>query len=450
MFDRADDGRTLKLMVVIDEYTRQCLAICQMTARATGKVIISNGFSKFHLAVAASEAQQRGKLAAFFTGAYPTPAVRRLAAGAGLGGGRKVARLLARREDIPDSLAHPIPWPETYLMAGSLVRRVPALAGVGAWLNETSLRRYARRAAGLIERFGPGASLYHYRAGFGHESVRAAKRLGMVTLCDHSIAHPAVLDYLVTHDGQLPPPGTQGAMSRFWRDVLADIEQADAVVVNSQFVKDTFLHQGWNESLVHIVYSGVDGQFIDAIPETFPRTMEGPARLLFAGVLERRKGADTLMSALAMIDDQSWRIELLGAIAPDIADANRPFLADPRVAIGGTVSRAALATRMASAEVFIFPSLAEGSARVVFEALACGCYVITTPNTGSIVEDGVHGALVPPGDADALAGAIRHAIADRDMVAKIGQRNAALVRDRYRQSWYGDGLARLYAMLIQN
>ncbi len=51
----------------------------------------------------------------------------------------------------------------------------------------------------------------------------------MGALCDHSIAHPAVPNYLVTHDGQLPPPGTQGAMSRFWRDVLADIEQAGAI-----------------------------------------------------------------------------------------------------------------------------------------------------------------------------------------------------------------------------
>lgn len=418
-----------------------------MTARATDKVIISNGFSKFHLAVAAAEAQRRGKLAAFLTGAYPTPAVRRLVTGAGLSGGWQLARLLARREDIPDSLVQPISWPESVQKTGFLVRRIPGLAGVGAWLNETSLRRYARRAVGLIERFGPDAGLYHYRAGFGHESVRAAKRLGMVALCDHSIAHPAVLDYLVTHDGQLPPSGARGAISRFWRDILADIEQADAVLVNSQFVKDTFLHQGWDESLVHVIYLGVDDQFFDAIPEIPPRTMEGPLRLLFAGSLERRKGAVALISALATINDRPWQIELLGAIAPDIASANHPFLSDPRVAVSGTVSRVELANRMAGAEVFIFPSLAEGSARVVFEALACGCYVITTPNTGSIVEDGVHGALVPPGDADALAGAIRRAIADRGMVGEIGKRNATLVRERYRQSRYGDGLARLYDRL---
>ena len=48
------------------------------------------------------------------------------------------------------------------------------------------------------------------------------------------------------------------------------------------------------------------------------------------------------------------------------------------------------------------PASVEGSARVVFEALAAGCYVITTPNAGSIVKDEVHGALVEPGSADGL------------------------------------------------
>lgn len=103
---------------------------------------------------------------------------------------------------------------------------------------------------------------------------------------------------------------------------------------------------------------------------------------------------------------------------------------------------------MATADVFIFPSLAEGSARIVFEALACGCYVITTPNSGSIVKDGIHGALVPPGDVDTLEATIRYAITHPDKVAQIGKRNAELIRSRYRQKDYGDVLFQLYERLI--
>ena len=51
--------------------------------------------------------------------------------------------------------------------------------------------------------------------------------------------------------------------------------------------------------------------------------------------------------------------------------------------------------RMARADVFVFPSLFEGSAVVTYEAIACGLPSIVTPEAGSVVRDGVEGFLVP-------------------------------------------------------
>lgn len=415
------------------------------------KVIISNGFNKFHLAVAAVEAHRRGLLSLLITGAYPTPAVRWLASSMGHSGSRKMDRLLARGEAIPDALVRPMWLSEGIQQAVRLTRRLLPFAGAWAAMNRYSFRLYARQAVKHVRNINPPAQIYHYRAGFGHESVQAAKELGMIALCDHSIAHPAVLEYLVAHQGRLPSPGTQGAMSSVWKDILHDIEQSDAVLVNSDFVKETFVHQGWDPARVHVIYWGIDEQFLDSIPPDAPESNERDARtrILFAGALERRKGAATLLAAVENIGDAPWRLEIVGGTEPDIKREFGNELRDPRIEIRGILPRRELVSRMVAADVFVFPSLAEGSARVVFEALACGCYVITTPNTGSIVEDGIHGALVPPGDADALAGAIRRAIADRDMVADIGRRNAALMHDRYRQSGYGDGLAQLYGALAQ-
>ena len=56
---------------------------------------------------------------------------------------------------------------------------------------------------------------------------------------------------------------------------------------------------------------------------------------------------------------------------------------------------------MAAADVFVFPSLFEGSAVVTYEALACGLPSIVTPNAGSVVRDGVDGFHVPAGDVGA-------------------------------------------------
>ena len=50
---------------------------------------------------------------------------------------------------------------------------------------------------------------------------------------------------------------------------------------------------------------------------------------------------------------------------------------------------------MAAADVFVFPSLFEGSAVVTYEALACGLPSVVTPDAGSVVRDGVEGFVVP-------------------------------------------------------
>ena len=58
---------------------------------------------------------------------------------------------------------------------------------------------------------------------------------------------------------------------------------------------------------------------------------------------------------------------------------------------------------MAAADVFVFPSLFEGSAVVTYEALACGLSCVVTPAAGSVVRDGIEGFLVEPRDVNALA-----------------------------------------------
>ncbi|MGI9437341.1 MAG: glycosyltransferase family 4 protein, partial [Geminicoccaceae bacterium] len=178
------------------------------------------------------------------------------------------------------------------------------------------------------------------------------------------------------------------------------------------------------------------------------RRENAPLRLVFAGAFEQRKGADHLARALSMLDDIPWTLELIGPLDEAMKARHQAFLADPRVAVVGRVDRRALANQLTAADVFLFPTLAEGSARVIFEALAAGCYVITTPNGGSIVEDGVHGALVRPDEPETTVAALRRAHGDLDQTRGIGVGNAGLVRERYRQTDYGDALMAVYDRLL--
>ena len=412
----------------------------------TADIILSNGQGLFPLRLAAAEMARRGRLRAFIAAGYPTPALVRLARGPL----RLPARLRGRRADIPDNLVHP-QWSSevAYHIANATRRLTWAGKFLGDAIDMAGRAAYGRGAAAVIRRLGPNlkGNIYHYRAGYGLGSASVARLRGCILLCEHSIAHPAVLAHLVDQGGQLPPAGGTSPIDANWRAISRDIEQADHVLVNSDFVAATFAHQSWPADRLHVLYRGIDDSFVAALP---PRQdpPAGKLRLAFAATLGVRKGVDTLASALAMLDDIDLQLDICGPIGSDRSAGTRHLLRDGRVRYHGVLKREGLGRVLSAADVFVFPSLAEGSARVVFEALAAGCYVVTTENAGSIVADGVHGAIVPPADPAALAAALREAAADRGRLVAVGRANAALVRRHYHQGIYGDRLAALYGRLI--
>jgi glycosyltransferase involved in cell wall biosynthesis len=416
-------------------------------------VVVSNGFHKMHLATAAREANDRGFLKLLVTGAYPTPAFRRLLRALPVRGPARLRHLEYRDEDIPLERIQVLFLPELLEQLARALARVPLLRRLSENLTAATYRLYGRKAARALARAG-GAQIYHFRAGFGGRSIDRARGLGMVTVSDQALVHPRLLGPLVDGRGRMPDPDAPlpPPADAIARAALEDFNRSDAVVVSSPFVKETFMRAGWSPERVHVAYTGVDENFFQYGEVPVPRRSvpSGPLPLVFASVLSRRKGAETLIEALELVGSRiDWDLVVAGPVGPDIVAKHRPFLADPRVEVLGYLARPDFKAQLIARGVFAFPTNAEGSARAVWEALACGCYVITTPNAGSIVEDGVHGALVPPGDAEALAEAIVAADSDRERIAEIGNRNAELIASSYRQSSYGDALTRIYADLAQ-
>lgn len=399
------------------------------------------------MTIAAHEAGDRRLLAAAITGAYPTSRVRRALRRLGLEGAGRLARLLERDERLPDDRVRPLFAPELLFEVARALIRIPVVNRMRPWLSGVSVRFYGWLAGRELGRNGASAAgVYHFRAGFGLSSVGRARRLGLVTLCDQSAVHPQVVDELLARRGDLDGLSRRdpSLLHPLWRAKLTDLEGADAIVVNSELLREMFVDLGEDPARIHVVPLGVDDHFLDHAAGRREPQLDGPLRLIFAGRLERDKGADELAAALGGLDGVDWELAIAGPIPAEILASHPEFFDDPRVELLGTISRAELARRMRAAPVFVFPSFAEGSARVVSEALACGCYVITTRNAGSIVEDGVHGAIVPPGEVGPLRAAIERADSDRERLAEIGNRNAELASTHMRQTDYGAALAALY------
>ena len=136
-----------------------------------------------------------------------------------------------------------------------------------------------------------------------------------------------------------------------------------------------------------------------------------PGRVLFAGSLSLRKGVHTLNEAAALIRkiDPGIQFVFAGHFRPEV----RELMRGENIELLGQISRERLAQEFLKADVFAFPSLAEGSAGTALEALAAGLPLVVTRSAGVDFADGEAGIYVEERNAEQLADAILKVVHDR-------------------------------------
>jgi glycosyltransferase involved in cell wall biosynthesis len=102
----------------------------------------------------------------------------------------------------------------------------------------------------------------------------------------------------------------------------------------------------------------------------------------------------------------------------------------------------------ASADVFAFPTLCEGSALVVYEAMAAGLPVVTTFNAGSVVRHGIDGYVLQTRDIEGLAEHLALLIRDADRRRRMGLAARRAVIDRYTWHHYHQRLRTAYSAIL--
>lgn len=205
----------------------------------------------------------------------------------------------------------------------------------------------------------------------------------------------------------------------------AEIDLADAVLVGSSYVTDSFVAEGIAREKMRVVPYGVDLQtFTPATPGSRPRA--GGFRVIYAGQLTQRKGIAYLLRGYRQFARHDSQLTLVGSIVGSDAPL-RPF-ADLFEHVPHQ-TRPALAERYRASDVFVLPTLIEGMPLVVLEAMACGLPVIVTANgPGDIVRDGVEGYVVPERDPEAISDRLERLYRDPALRAEMGQRAAERAR----------------------
>ncbi|HEV2283652.1 MAG TPA: glycosyltransferase family 4 protein [bacterium] len=341
-----------------------------------------------------------------------------------------------RGERIPPDRIAVNPWPEAFM-------RVPRKLGfrwhAGDRVKAVAFDRWAARHV-------DGCDVWVGFALFSLAAQRAARAAGARTVLERGSTH------ILTHHALLAEeyrrwrcPATP-VDRRLVARQLEEYDDAQHISVPSRFALQSFLDRGFPpDRLLRIPY-GADTRLFSPGP---PRGR--PFRIVAVG-LSLRKGTPYLLEAAGRLgltgaqggpDMEVW---LAGAVASDVAGVLRRTRVPVRLL--GALSHTELAAVYRSASAFVLPSVEEGMALSVLEALASGLPVVVTPNTGAgdIITHGREGLIVPAGDAAALADALLNLYEDEPKRRSMAEAAAATAA-QWTWDAYGNRVAAAYAML---
>jgi glycosyltransferase involved in cell wall biosynthesis len=400
------------------------------------KAIVATGFGKLHFHETARALAAAGVDVNFLTGWVPkdnqTALVNKL--GKLLGEKNLAARMAARKISIPGVSITPVAWTEFGGTLVKLVQRTGILPldlayGMEFRLAAWGSRRYLRNADVLLVRSGAGQS----------GAIRTARKNGLAVVTDHSIAHPAFMHRILRDEfARFGMPAGYDPRADLWKLVLRDCADADLLLVNSDFVKKTFVGEGYPEEKVRVAYLGVREEFFDLKHDY---GIAGPVRILFTGNFDVRKGVRVLLEAIRICrrSGLDLRLELMGNLdngAACLLPEDEVFFTH-----SGFAPLQQVAAAMARADLFVFPTFAEGSSRSGMEAAAAGLPIITTENCGLPLEHDTSALYVPVNDTNALADAIGRAVADEALRTRIGRQAMRTVTQNFTWMQYGQKVA---------
>lgn len=257
-----------------------------------------------------------------------------------------------------------------------------------------------RTFAGLVVRHGLHGmdGVYGFNTA-ALELLQAAHERRMLAVLEQTIAPQEVMISLLAEE-RAAHPHWEAVPADDSEAVLCEREQAernraDLIVCGSDFVRDGLVAHGCPAHRCVVVPYGVDAD--DELPRQSRH--EGPLRVLTIGEVGLRKGSPYVLEAARRLKGRAV-FRMVGNVrVPPGAHAELRAA----VELTGPLTSPDVREQYAWADVFLLPSIVEGSATVVYEALVCSLPVICTANTGSVVRDGVEGFVVPLRDGRAIA-----------------------------------------------
>jgi glycosyltransferase involved in cell wall biosynthesis len=344
---------------------------------------------------------------------------------------------LARRSypGIPEALVHAHSWREMVrLLAARKGWRSLTRHETGPFCMDAICAALDRTVARSLTHGPAPAAVYAYDD-CALESFRVARQRGAACLYELPIGYLRVWHNLRNEEiareplwGQTIAAGADSEAKLARKD--QEIAAADRVIVPSRFVAGS-LKASPARNIVIVPYG---------CPAVAPPCSElhptGPLRVLYVGAISQRKGIGYLLQAMRQLGGVA-QLTLVGRFANPSAELAAEL---NRHSWTPTLPHAQVLQAMRKADVLVLPTLFEGRALVVLEALSQGLPVVTTPNSGTedVVLDGVSGFIVPIRSPEAIAASITRLADDRALLAEMSHAATRIAAEctweRYRES----------------
>lgn len=267
------------------------------------------------------------------------------------------------------------------------------------------------------------------------ETIKYAKSSGFSVILDIPIA-PAM------HSVNLDKIGLLGSHNLDLLELVSREKKCyryvDHFISPSQFVCDVLKMYDIPQKKISLIPFGVDSQKFQ-----FDREYtKGSVRFCFAGAINRRKGIKFLLEAFDDSIFENDELHLCGRVFKD----QRKLIEKVKLknlVLPGIVNTAEY---FRSCDVYVFPTLMEGSSKSIFEAMASGMPVITTCFSGSLVRNGKDGFIVPAGNSKLLREKMIELKCNLLMRKKMGKSSQSLVSS-YTWDKYAGNVVQLYDKL---
>ncbi|MFL5744425.1 MAG: glycosyltransferase family 4 protein [Niastella sp.] len=356
------------------------------------------------------------------------------------------AECLRRSFPARQHQVHTHPWREIARMLFPKVGLHHFLRHETGWASIDSVyREFDKAVAARLQRSAHkhGVSLvYAYEDG-ALATFKQAKALGLTCVYDLPIAYWKTARRLLKEEALRLPGwaltlkgGIQDSPEKLERKTQ-ELQLADVIVGPSSFVENSLPDWAKNKKIIMAPF-GSPMPVTDK-EEPTRKNFKKPLRVLFAGSMSQRKGLGDLFTAMRLLNRRDIELVVMGSPeAPMefyrkecphfIYEAGRP---NPQVL-----------ALMRSCDVFCLPSIVEGRALVMQEAMSQGLPLIITPNTGGedlIKQDGSTGFLIPIRSPETIAEKLNWLLDNRAAIIEMGIK-AKLHAAAYTWKKYGDSI----------